>query len=82
MKSYLSKDAFDTVMLAIKSGNKIDRATAEQVATGMKSWAMSRGVTHYTHWFQPLTGATAEKHDAFFSKQQPGKEWKFLMAML
>ncbi len=73
MKSYLTKDAFDIVMLAIKSGNKIDRTTAEQVATGMKSWAMSRGVTHYTHWFQPLTGATAEKHDAFFQQTSTGK---------
>ena len=73
MKSYLSKDAFEVVMLAIKSGNKIDRATAEQVASAMKSWAMSRGVTHYTHWFQPLTGATAEKHDAFFQQTSTGK---------
>ena len=62
MKIYLSKDAFDNVMLAIKSGSKIDRATAEQVASAMKAWAISRGVTHYTHWFQPLTGATAVKN--------------------
>ena len=73
MKSYLPKDAFDIVMEAIKSGSKIDRATAEQVASAMKSWAISREVTHYTHWFQPLTGATAEKHDAFFQQTATGK---------
>ncbi len=66
MKSYLSEDAFFSVMSATKSGHKIDRKIADQVASAMKSWAISKGATHYTHWFQPLTGATAEKHDAFF----------------
>ncbi len=66
MKSYLSEDAFLSVMAATKTGHKIDRKIADQVASAMKSWAISKGATHYTHWFQPLTGATAEKHDAFF----------------
>lgn len=66
MRQYLTKDAFKGVMDAIKKGKKIDRSIADQVASSMKDWSLSKGVTHYTHWFQPLTGATAEKHDAFF----------------
>ena len=67
MREYLTKEAFDSIMDAIKKGSKIQRHIADQVAVAMKDWAMSKGVTHYTHWFQPLTGATAEKHDSFFS---------------
>ncbi len=66
MRQYLTKDAFKGVMNAIDLGTKIDRNIADQVSSAMKDWALSKGVTHYTHWFQPLTGATAEKHDAFF----------------
>ncbi len=66
MRQYLTKDAFNGVMNANDHGNKIDRKIADQVASAMKEWALSKGATHYTHWFQPLTGATAEKHDAFF----------------
>ena len=66
MRQYLTKDAFKGVMNAIQHGKKIDRNIADQVASSMKDWSLSKGVTHYTHWFQPLTGATAEKHDAFF----------------
>ncbi|MFD1614929.1 glutamine synthetase III family protein [Gelatiniphilus marinus] len=66
MRQYLTKDAFIGVMNAIKYGKKIDRTIADQVSSSMKEWALSKGVTHYTHWFQPLTGTTAEKHDAFF----------------
>ncbi|MDO9037029.1 MAG: glutamine synthetase III, partial [Lutibacter sp.] len=66
MRQYLTKDAFKGVMSAIEHGTKIDRKIADQVSSSMKEWAMSKGVTHYTHWFQPLTGGTAEKHDAFF----------------
>jgi len=66
MRQYLTKDAFNGVMNAVKHGTKIDRKIADQVANSMKDWAMSKDVTHYTHWFQPLTGGTAEKHDAFF----------------
>jgi glutamine synthetase len=71
MKAYLSEDAYDNVMIAIKTGQKIDRKVADQVASAMKSWAISKGATHFTHWFQPLTGATAEKHDAFFQLTGP-----------
>ncbi len=66
MRQYLTKDAFVGVENAVQFGKKIDRNIADQVASSMKDWALAKGVTHYTHWFQPLTGATAEKHDAFF----------------
>jgi len=66
MKEYLSKEAYDTVKDAMENGTKIPRRIADQVSSGMKAWAISKGVTHYTHWFHPLTGSTAEKHDAFF----------------
>ncbi|OAD43427.1 glutamine synthetase III family protein [Polaribacter atrinae] len=66
MQQYLTRAAYESVMNAIDHGTKIDRKIADQVAVSMKDWAMSKGATHYTHWFQPLTGATAEKHDAFF----------------
>ena len=66
MQVYLSKEAYENVINAIDKGTRIDRKYANQVALGMKAWAIDRGATHYTHWFQPLTGATAEKHDAFF----------------
>ena len=66
MQQYLTRSAYESVMNAIEKGTKIDRKIADQVAVSMKDWAMSKGATHYTHLFQPLTGATAEKHDAFF----------------
>jgi glutamine synthetase len=66
MRQYLTKDSFKSVMDAIKDGTKIDRKEADHISTGMKEWAITKGATHYTHWFQPLTGSTAEKHDAFF----------------
>ncbi|MHA7830149.1 MAG: glutamine synthetase III family protein [Flagellimonas sp.] len=66
MLQFLTEEALDKVKSAIFQGTKIDRKIADQVAEGMKAWALSMGATHYTHWFQPLTGATAEKHDAFF----------------
>ena len=66
MRQFLTKEAFNSVMDAIQNGTKIDRVVADHISTGMKEWAISKGATHYTHWFQPLTGATAEKHDAFF----------------
>ncbi len=73
MEQYLTKEAFDGVMSAIETGGKIDRKVADQVASGMKAWAMKKDVTHYTHWFQPLTGTTAEKHDAFFTPTENGR---------
>ncbi len=66
MRQYLTKEAYNGVVDAIEHGTKIDRKIADQVSSAMKEWALSKKVTHYTHWFQPLTGATAEKHDAFF----------------
>ncbi|PQA59884.1 MULTISPECIES: glutamine synthetase III family protein [Siphonobacter] len=66
MRSLLSPDTFQRITKSIKEGHKIDRDTADEVAAAMKSWAVSKGASHYTHWFQPLTGTTAEKHDAFF----------------
>jgi glutamine synthetase len=73
MKALLTPEAYHKVSNSIKSGNSIDREVADEVATAMKSWAISRGATHYTHWFQPLTGGTAEKHDAFFDINSDGK---------
>jgi len=73
MQQNLTKEAFDGVMNAVKHGSSIDRKIADQVANSMKNWALSKGVTHYTHWFQPLTGGTAEKHDAFFELGKDGK---------
>jgi len=72
MKEYLSKEAFDSVNDSTIHGSRIEREIAEQVASAMKSWAMSKGATHYTHWFQPLTGTTAEKHDSFFEPAGDG----------
>ena len=66
MRQYLPKDVYESVIAAIDGGRRIDRKVANQVALGMKTWAMERGATHYTHWFQPLNDSTAEKHDAFF----------------
>ncbi len=72
MRQYLPKSAYEGVRNAIKKGDTIDRNTSEAVASGMKLWALEKGATHYTHWFQPLTGATAEKHDAFFEITSDG----------
>ena len=72
MRQYLTKDSYKSVMDAIENGSKIDRGVADHISTGMKEWAISKGATHYTHWFQPLTGSTAEKHDAFFETTGDG----------
>ncbi|MGI9543918.1 MAG: glutamine synthetase III, partial [Cyclobacteriaceae bacterium] len=66
MRAALSPDAFNLVMKSIKKGRKIEQETADLLATAVKAWALAKGATHFTHWFQPLTGATAEKHDSFF----------------
>lgn len=73
MREFLSEEAFKGVMDAMEKGAQIDRKMADQVAASMKAWASSKGVTHYTHWFQPLTGTTAEKHDAFFEPSGNGR---------
>ena len=65
-KEYLSKKALEAIANAGKGKNSIDAKVADEIATGMQNWAMANGATHYTHWFQPLRGNTAEKHDSFF----------------
>lgn len=70
MKATLAPDVFKKVSSAIDKGKKIDMETADQIASAVKAWAITKGVTHYTHWFQPLTGSTAEKHDSFFNAQK------------
>ncbi|ESU22724.1 glutamate--ammonia ligase [Flavobacterium enshiense DK69] len=74
MRQFLTPEAYKAVKNAIENGIKIDRKIAEYIAMGMKEWALSKGVTHYTHWFQPLTGTTAEKHDAFFETSMDGSD--------
>lgn len=66
MKATLSKEAYKKLASYMKDGKKVDRELADLIASAMKTWAMEKGATHYTHWFQPLTGTTAEKHDSFF----------------
>jgi glutamine synthetase len=73
MRQFLSEEAYGSVMAAIEKGEALDRKMADQIASGMKAWAASKGASHYTHWFQPLTGATAEKHDAFFEPVEGGR---------
>lgn len=71
-RQFLSDEAFKSLMGSIKAGQKIDRGMASQIANGIRAWAESKGVTHFTHWFQPLTGTTAEKHDSFFTLKSDG----------
>ncbi len=71
-RNYMPKEAQVAVNDAIEQGKKIDRKVADQIASAMKAWAISKGATHYTHWFQPLTGTTAEKHDSFFEPAGDG----------
>jgi glutamine synthetase len=73
MERYLPKEAFKAVKTAIETGTSISRQIADQVATGLKAWALEKGATHYTHWFHPLTDATAEKHDTFLERVSGGK---------
>jgi glutamine synthetase len=72
MKEYLSSEAYQGIVNSIEKGEPIPRDLAEQIASAMKAWALGKGATHYTHWFQPLTGTTAEKHDAFFEPTADG----------
>lgn len=73
MQQYLPKDIYKKIKECIATGKQLDRGVADHVASGMKAWALSKDVTHYTHWFQPLTGRTAEKHDAFFTPTEVGE---------
>lgn len=72
MERFLSKSAFKKMMLTVQKGGKLDISIADEVAQAMKVWALSKGATHYTHWFQPLTDATAEKHDSFVEPDGKG----------
>ncbi|WP_438944888.1 glutamine synthetase III, partial [Sediminibacterium sp.] len=71
-REYLSDEAYKSLINSIRGGKKIDRSVASQIANGIRAWAESKGVTHFTHWFQPLTGTTAEKHDSFFTLKSDG----------
>ena len=71
-REFLSDEAYKSLLASIKSGSKIDRRMGDQISAGLKGWAEKKGVTHFTHWFQPLTGATAEKHDSFFTLKGDG----------
>ncbi|MEP7259222.1 MAG: glutamine synthetase III, partial [Flavitalea sp.] len=71
-REFLSDEGYKSLTSSIKGGKKIDRAVANQIAAGLRQWAETKGVTHYTHWFQPLTGSSAEKHDSFFTLKSDG----------
>jgi glutamine synthetase len=71
-REFLSDEAYKSLLASIKGGKKIDRAVANQIGSGLRQWAEAKGVTHFTHWFQPLTGTTAEKHDSFFTIKSDG----------
>ncbi len=71
-RDFLSDEAYKSLLTSIRGGKRIDRAVANQIAAGIRHWAESKGVTHYTHWFQPLTGTSAEKHDSFFTIKSDG----------
>lgn len=72
MREWLSDEAYKSLMASVKNAQKLDRRMADQIASGMKAWSEEKGVTHFTHWFQPLTGTTAEKHDSFFTIKSDG----------
>ncbi|MBU4428360.1 MAG: glutamine synthetase III, partial [Verrucomicrobia bacterium] len=65
MRNYLSESAYKSLVSTLYQGKSLKREIADEVADAMKTWALEKGATHFTHWFQPLTGATAEKHDSF-----------------
>src|SRR5215211_6604841 len=71
-REFLSDEAYKSLLTSIRGGKKIDRTVANQISAGLRQWAEAKGVTHFTHWFQPLTGTTAEKHDSFFTIKGDG----------
>lgn len=73
-RTFLSDEAYKSLLSSIKTQSKIDRRMGDQIASGLKAWAETKDVTHFTHWFQPLTEATAEKHDSFFTLKSDGTE--------
>ena len=68
-RQFLSDEAYKSLIGSVKAGQKIDRLMAAQIANGIRAWAESKGVTHFTDWFQPSTGTTLEKHDSFFTSK-------------
>ena len=73
MKANLSSDVYKSLKKTIDEGTTLDLSVANAVADAMKTWAVAHGATHYTHWFQPLTGVTAEKHDSFITPSPDGR---------
>jgi len=71
-REFLSDEAYKSLQQSVKGGKKIDRSVANQISAGLRQWAEAKGVTHFTHWFQPLTGTAAEKHDSFFTLKSDG----------
>ena len=69
MREKLPKDAYSHLIRTLDNGKKLPKETAESIASAVKEWSVTKGVTHFCHWFQPMTGLTAEKHDAFISIQ-------------
>ena len=78
MKKYLPKDTAKTLLATIQDGLPLNADIAADVAHAMKQWALERGATHYTHWFQPMTGSTAEKHDSFLDPKGNGTHHELL----
>ncbi len=76
MRSRLAPEIFNEIKQAIEKGKKISKGGADAIAAAVKTWAIDRGITHYTHWFQPLTGSTAEKHDTFFDGMKKVESFK------
>jgi glutamine synthetase len=72
MRQYLDSEVYEALENVVFKNSKINRALASSISAGMKAWAISKGVTHYTHWFKPLSGSTAEKHDTFFTPLESG----------
>ncbi|WP_407718859.1 glutamine synthetase III, partial [Hallerella succinigenes] len=72
MSKYLSHKTYESLLATMENGTALDATIADEVASGMKTWAMEHGATHFTHWFQPLNGTTAEKHDAFYNPDFKG----------
>src|SRR5690606_3303563 len=71
-REFMTDETYSSLLDSIKNNSRIDRKTGDRIASALKTWAESRGVTHYTHWFHPLSGVTAEKHDAFFTLKSDG----------
>jgi glutamine synthetase len=71
-REYLSDEAYKSLVSSMKAGHRVDRTMASQIAAGIRKWAEAKDATHFTHWFQPLTGTSAEKHDSFFTLKSDG----------